>query len=144
MNPLTLIRFTIFNKLNTLLTNKAKVYAYFESNPAQYPALMFDIASQQNEFISNVENMSSITFKMILMIQQADENSASGLNEEDATNKLDTLTDSIIRNLEADFSLGGVVDYCIPTVGNRESTAIPNGIAKIQYINLVTKQTRVA
>ena len=141
MASLSTIRTTIKNKLTTLLNNKARVYAYYESNPQQYPVVIFDIASQQNEFITNLENMSAITFKLILLIDQADANASSGLTEQEATDKLDELVDLIVSSLETDFSLGGVVDYCTPTVGNRETIAIANGIGKAQYINLVVRQS---
>jgi len=141
-SPVATIRTTLFNALNTLLANKAKVYSYYESNPAQYPTLLFDISSQQNDFLSNVENMSAITFKMVLLVDQSDENSGTnGLTEQQATNLLDTLTDTIVSYLETNYNLGGVVDYCSPTVGNRETVGIPNGIAKAQYINLTVRQS---
>jgi hypothetical protein len=141
-NTLQTIRTAIYNKLNTVLSGKVAVYPYYESDPSQYPCIIFDITNQQNDFLTNLENMSSITFKMTLLVQQVGNGTRVGLTEQEATNKLDALTDIIIDAIEDDFNLSGVVDYCIPTVGTREIMEVPNGWAKAQNINLVTKQSK--
>jgi hypothetical protein len=138
MINLSNIRGAISSKLTSILANKARVYSYYESNPAQYPAVIMDISSSSNDFLSNVENMASITFQIIILVDQSDQN---GLSESEATSTLDNLIDIITYEVEKDYSLGGVVDYCIPTVGRREILTIPNGVAKAQYINLTIKQS---
>lgn len=138
MINLSIIRGAIASKLTSILTNKARVYSYYESNPAQYPAIIMDISSSANDFLSNVENMSSITFQIIALVDQSDEN---GLSESEATQTLDNLVDTITFEIEKDYTLGDTVDYCTPTVGRREILTIPNGIAKAQYINLTIKQS---
>jgi len=137
MNNLSTIRNAIATKLTTILANKAKVYSYNESNPSQYPAVIMDISNQANDFLTNAENMSAITFQLVILVDQSDQN---GLSEEEATTTLDNLIDEITFEIEKDYSLGNTVDYCIPTVGRREIVVIPNGIAKAQYLNLTTKQ----
>lgn len=141
-NTIQTIRTALYNKLNTLLNGKVKVYAYYESNPSQYPCIIFDITNQQNDFLTNTENSSSLTFKMVLMVQQVGDGVRVGLTEQQATDKLDALTDIIIDALEDDWSLGGVTDYCIPTASTRETWEIPNGFARCQNINIVTKQSK--
>lgn len=138
MSNLSSIRTAIKNKLESILTDRAKVYSYMESNPEQYPAIIMDISSSANEFLTDVENMASITFQIIALVDQSDEN---GLSEEDATATLDEIADIITFEIEKDYSLGGVVDFCIPTVGRREILTIPNGVAKAQYLNLTAKQS---
>lgn len=138
MSNLSTIRNAIKTKLETILTDRAKVYSYYESNPAQYPAIIMDISSSANEFLSDVENMSAITFQIIALVDQSDNN---GLSEEEATQTLDEIVDIITFEIEKDYSLGGVVDYCTPTIGRREILTIPNGIAKAQYLNLTAKQS---
>lgn len=140
MSTLSQIRTQIHSLLEGILENRAKVYSYYESNPSQYPCVIMDISSQASEFLTDAENMSSISFQLIAMVDQSDEN---GLTEIQATNTLDDIVDIITQNVEQDYSLGGVVDYCVPTVGRREIVTIPNGIAKAQFFTLTTKQSVV-
>lgn len=138
------IRQQIKNKLDALLVNvatpRAVVYDYFESNPSGFPAVAFDMTEHNNEFISNVENLQVMVFKIGILVDNGD---ADGRDERDATILLDTLTDDIIVAFENDFSLGNSVDYCVPTISSRSVVQMSNGVAKYQEIKLTIKKSRV-
>ncbi len=140
------VRASVKNKLTSILevanNQKAKVYDYMESAPDQWPAVIFDIASEENEFFSNVENKQKTTFKIILMINLSSGDNVNGFTESQATYKLDELVDLIVGAFEIDYTLNNNVDFCYPVVGNRATVDINKGLAKIQVINLVAIQTR--
>lgn len=138
MQQLSTIRQALKTSIEEVLGNKAKVYSYYENKPEQYPCVIFDISSQQGDFLTDAENIHSITFQAILQVKFG-----VLLDEESATNKVDELTDIITAQLESDWTLGNTVDYCTPVVGQREIVEIPDGIAKAQYINIVVKYTSV-
>lgn len=138
MQSLTTIRQALKTSLESVLTDRAIVYSHYENNPQQYPCVVFDISSQQGDFLTDAENIHSITFQAILQVKFG-----VVFDEEYATNKVDELTDIITMQLENDWTLGNTVDYCTPVVGQRELVEIPDGTAKAQYINIVVKYTSV-
>jgi hypothetical protein len=144
--PLNTVRLAIKNKLKSILeipgNQKAKVFDYMESSPDQWPAVVFDISSEENEFFSNVENKQKTTFKILLMINLSSADNINGFTESQATYKLDELVDLIITTFETDYSLNNNVDYSFPVVGNRATVETNKGLAKMQVINLTTIQTR--
>ncbi len=133
---LSTVRQSLRSSLESVLGDRAVVYPYYENNPQQYPCVIFDISSQQGDFLTNIENLHSVTFQAILQVKFG-----VSLSEEDATNLVDELTDIITAQLETDYSLNGSVDYCTPVVGQRELVVIPDGTAKVQYINIIVKYT---
>lgn len=136
MQQLSTIRQALKASLEEVLQDKAKVYPYYENNPTSYPCIIFDISSQQGDFLTDAENSHSITFQSILQVKFG-----TNMTEEEATGKVDELADIITAKLESDWTLGNTVDYCTPVVGQRDTVEIPNGIAKVQYINIVVKYT---
>jgi hypothetical protein len=138
MQSLATIRQALKTSLETVLDGRAMVYSYYENNPQNYPCVIFDISNQQGDFLTDAENLHSITFQAILQVKFG-----TALDEEQATTKLDELADIITAQLESDWSLGSTVDFCTPVVGQRELVEIPNGTAKAQYINIVVKYTSV-
>ena len=91
------------------------VYDYNETNVTNYPAIMIESEALDSDFGSNTQMMRSYTYS-ITVHQTIEE----VLGRETASKRLDLLLDSIINSLDADFTLGGVVNQITP-VGARKT-----------------------
>lgn len=109
------------------------VYDYFEPNVSGYPAIVFDITNNTDDYLTNKENMLRITFSAYVIVEIFQ-------NEvEDATRLLDTVTDALITELrdEDNISLSGAVDWISPVVGPRQQVETPSGMAFQQQLDIV-------
>lgn len=130
---------TIRTNLKTVISNLVTsstvsvVYDYFEPNVSGYPAIVFDITNNTDDYLTNKENMLRITFSAYVIVEIFQ-------NEvEDATRLLDTVTDALITELrdEDNLSLSGAVDWISPVVGPRQQVETPSGMAFQQQLDIV-------
>lgn len=98
-----------------------------------YPAATFDISDEDAEFITNKENLRTITFQIVLSQEQ------KGLGKDNAKRILDQVTIDVIDAFESDFSLGGEVDFCLPLAGERGQDNSGAGAVFFQVLNLQCK-----
>ena len=130
---------TIRTNLKTVVSNLVTgstvsvVYDYFEPNVSGFPAIVFDITNNTDDYLTNKENLLKITFSAYIIVEIFQ-------NEvEDATRLLDTVTDALIVELrkEANISLSGAVDWISPVVGPRTQVETPSGMAFQQQLDIV-------
>ena len=123
------LRTAVAAKLATV-TQLAYVYDHHAANLEGYPACTFDVSDSSNEFLTNKDNLRTITFKLVVY----QETKVKGLDL--ATGILDATVDAIISAFENDFALAGAVDWCEPLNGPRNQLQTPNGIVIAQELSL--------
>ena len=114
-------------------TTISVVYDYYEPNVSGYPAVVFDITNNSDSFLTTTENLIKITFSAYILVEIYQ----NGI--EDATDLLDTVTDSLIEELRktSNMSLGGNVDWISPVIGPRSQIETPNGQAFSQQLDII-------
>ncbi|KKM78983.1 hypothetical protein LCGC14_1354500 [marine sediment metagenome] len=95
-----------------------------------YPAATFDISLEDSEFLTNIENLRTVTFEIVLY----QELKTLGLSE--AKDLLDKVAIAVVDKFEIDFTLSGEVDWCIPLAGPRGQFESPNGQVFFQTLAL--------
>jgi hypothetical protein len=135
MINLTQIRTNLKSVVSNLVTSStvSVVYDYYEPEVASYPAIVFDISNQSDSFLTNRENLLKITFTAYVIVEIYKN------QIENATDLLDTVTDSLIVELrkESNMSLSGTVDWISPTIGPRLQVETPRGQAFQQQLDIV-------
>lgn len=135
MISLSTIRTNLKGVISNLVTGTtvSVVYDYFEPNVSGYPAIVFDITNNTDEYLTNKENLLKITFSAYIIVEIYE----NGV--EDATRLLDTVTDALIVELrkEANISLSGAVDWISPVVGPRQQVETTRGMAFQQQLDIV-------
>jgi len=124
---------TIRVKIKAILdaiTELAFVSDFHDGDITGYPAATFDVSLADSEFITNKENLRTITYEIVLM----QEIETLGLSE--AKDLLDALAIKVIDAFETDFNLGGEVDWCNPLVGPRGQFESPSGQVFFQTLTL--------
>lgn len=115
----------------------AFVYDRRNPNIEGYPCAIMDITANANEMLTNVENERKISFT-IWLIQEI------GVQGADVANDiLDEITRQSVEALEniSNVSLGGLVDWIMPTEGKREEVSSPEGSAIWQILNVDIRVT---
>jgi hypothetical protein len=135
MISISTIRTNLKSVISNLVTGStvSVVYDYFEPNVSGFPAIVFDITNNNDEYLTNKENLLKITFSAYVIVEIFQ-------NEiEDATRLLDTVTDALIVELrkESNISLSGAVDWISPVVGPRQQVETPSGMAFQQQLDIV-------
>jgi hypothetical protein len=133
MATVSTIRAAINAKLLTVATIGV-VYDHNVSKVSKYPAAMFDTVDYDNEFLTTAENLRSYTFRITLLA----ETKHKGLDG--AKDLLDTVQNDIIIALESDITLGGVVSWCEPTLGERELEDTPQGLVVTQDVDITCRE----
>lgn len=111
----------------------AVVHDYYKPDLGnQYPAVVFDITSNTDDYLTNKENLLKITFTAYLIVEII----VDGI--EDATRRLDTVTDALIVELrkESNLSLSSSVDWVSPAIGPRTQIETTNGQAFSQQLDI--------
>jgi hypothetical protein len=126
---------TFRSALKTLLQTVTEVaYVYDRRNPniEGYPAIIFDITKNQNEMLTNVENLRETTFTIWLIAEVG----VAGMAN--ANSYLDNVTKKVVEALEDidNLSLGGNVDWIMPVEGAREEVSSTQGSAIWQILEL--------
>ena len=129
MATFTSIRTKVKAKLDTV-AELAFVADFHDPNIKGYPAATFDVSDETSAFLTNKENLRTITFQIILY----QEIKTLGLAE--TTGLLDAVADKVILAFEKDFSLGGEVQWCIPLAGPRGQFESPSGAVLFQQLTL--------
>ncbi len=110
---------------------------FHDPNITGYPSATFDVSQADSEFLTNKENIRTLTYEIVLM----QEIEVLGLAE--AKDLLDNLAIKVIDKFETDFNLGGEVDWCRPLVGPRGQFESPNGQVFFQTLSLECKFTKL-
>lgn len=123
---------TALKTLLETITEIAFVYDRRNPNLEGYPAIVFDIVSNENEMLTNVENLRTIMFS-IWIIQEIN---VIGMDQ--ANEILDIATQKVVNVLEDidNISLSGNVDWMRPISGPREEAQSPKGSVMWQRIDL--------
>ncbi len=100
-----------------------------------FPAVTFDISDETSEFLTNKENLRTVTFEIV--IQQ--EVKVAGLDK--AKRIVDQASLAVMDAFANDFSLGGEVDWCTPLAGPRGQFEGPSGSVFFQQLNLECRFT---
>lgn len=129
---------TIRANLKTLLgtvTEIQNVYDYAEPEIAGYPAIVFDIAEQDDEWKTSQDVLRTITFRVWILTELT----VAGL--ETAKDILDAATKTVVEALEdADNqTLSGAVDWIVPTTGPRSQIQGPSGNLLSQQLDVRVK-----
>lgn len=125
-------------KIKTLLdgiTELSFVADFHDPNLKGFPAATFDVSDEEGEFLTNKENLRSITYTIVIY-QEVDV-----IKLDDAKRILDVVADKIVIAFEDDFNLGGEVDWCIPLAGPRGQFEADNGTVMFQELNLQCRFT---
>ncbi len=130
------IRNAIKANLDTIAELKF-VSDFHDGNITGYPAATFDVSLADSEFLTNKENIRTITYEIVLM----QEIETLGLAE--AKDLLDNLAIKVIDKFETDFNLGGEVDWCRPLVGPRGQFESESGQVFFQTLSLECKFTKL-
>ena len=114
------------------ITEIAFVYDRRNPNLDGYPAIVFDIVNNESSFLTNVDNLRTITFS-IWIIQEIN---VIGMDQ--ANEILDIATQKVVNVLEDidNISLSGNVDWIQPITGPREEAQSPKGSVMWQRIDL--------
>lgn len=101
----------------------AYVYDYFKPKLDGYPAIVFDIDSEDSKMLDDANNMRVISFKIFVVVEIATGGIAA------AKASLDTVTKSVVDLLEkrANAELSSTVDWTMPVMGQRQHTDSPDG-----------------
>ncbi len=110
---------------------------FHDPNITGYPAVTFDVSLADSEFLTNKENLRSITYEIVLM----QEIKTLGLAE--SKDLLDNLAIKVIDKFETDFNLGGEVDWCRPLIGPRGQFGTGDGQVFFQTLSLECKFTKL-
>lgn len=110
---------------------------FHDPNITAYPAATFDVALEDSEFLTNKENIRTITYEIVLLQE------LKVLGLAGAKDLLDDLAIKVIDKFETDFNLGGEVDWCIPLVGPRGQFDSPNGQVFFQTLSIQCKFTKL-
>lgn len=101
LNTFTAIRAALKTKLLSLTEFGGRVDDFHNPELDGYPACTFDISESSDDFLTNRDNLRTITFKIVVYQERAQ------LGLQQATAALDTITDVVIAALENDYQLGG-------------------------------------
>jgi hypothetical protein len=134
-NGFTTIREAIYTVLQTV-TRAQEVYNYYPTQPAGYPCIMFDVSESENSFLTNEQNKRTLTWTIYVMVTV--NRLHAGTMVQTAGAALDDICDEVVDVLEADGSLGGVVDWSLPLTGGRDEVETPQGMALVQTLVLTT------
>lgn len=104
------IKDAIVSKLQTVESLDV-VYAKEEKILGSFPAATVSAKSHEGQFEDTVSNLKTYEH-FIRLYFRTDEN-----NDADYEDVLETVADSVIYALEHDITLGGVVDWAMPTSG---------------------------
>lgn len=112
--------------LKTLLSGISSVenvYDYPNSAIEGYPAIVFDLDSEDAQFLDDANNTRVLIFKLWI----ACEIPVNGLT--DAKDLLDSVTKDVVNVLEklSNQTLSGTCDWLIPVIGKRQQTNSPEG-----------------
>ncbi|KKM92195.1 hypothetical protein LCGC14_1220830 [marine sediment metagenome] len=110
---------------------------FHDANLTDFPAATFDLSLADSEFITNKENLRTMTYEIVLY----QEVEVLGLAE--AKDLLDALAIKVIDLFETDFNLGGEVDWCQPLVGPRGQFKSPIGQVFFQTLTLECKFSKL-
>ena len=129
---------TIRSNLKTLLqtvTEIQYVYDYFNPNIEGYPAIIFDISNNDNQMLTDTENLRKITFSIYILVE------VSVVGQSEAKRILDVASKQVITALEkiTNISLSGSVDWIMPTLGKRQQFETPEGATMSQELILDVK-----
>ena len=126
---------TIRADLKTLfLTITEIAFVYDRRNPTVegYPCIIFDVERNDNEMITNVENLRQITFRVWIMTEIP----VGGA--EKANTILDNATTAVIEEIEkiSNLQLGGDINWFPPVEGARQEVSSPTGNLVWQILDL--------
>lgn len=134
MINISTIRTNLKGVISNLVTSStvSMVKDYYESN-ITYPAIVFDISDNRDDYLTTTENLLQITFTAYVIVEIFQ----NGV--EDATRLLDNVSDLLITELRksANISLSGAIDWMKPTVGPRQQIETPNGMGFQQQIDIL-------
>ena len=122
MAGFTSIRAKIKAKLDTI-SELAFVFDHHRDVVDGFPVAIFDIIESDNEFLTNAENLRQYTFAIMVYAETETK------SVKEATDILDTVSDSIVTAFESDVTLGGEVDWCLALTGTRDEFDTPQGSA---------------
>lgn len=133
LNTFSTIRAALKAKLLTITDFNSRVDDYHNADLQGYPACTFDISESSDDFLTNRDNIRTITFKIIIYQE------ITQLGLDAATASLDTITDTVIAALENDYQLGGAdpqfwCDAINP--GLRSQFDTPNGTVAAQELTV--------
>lgn len=120
-------------KVKTILegiSDIAFVYDYHESNLGGYPSATFDLSDNEDEFLTNVENVRAYSFQIVIFQETAIKGLAG------ATALLDKIADLVISEFESNQTLDGIVEWCSPVSGPRQMFDTPQGLVVAQLLTL--------
>ena len=122
-------------QVKTLLqtaTEIANVYDYANPIIAGFPAIIFDVVSEESTMLDEVTNLRVVTFQ-IWILQEI-----SVLGEQAAKDNLDISVKSIVNLLEktTNDTLGNTVDWTMPVSGSRKHIQTPQGPSYAQELTL--------
>ena len=126
---------TIRAELKTLLSTITEIaFVYDRRNPniEGFPAIIFDITRNENEMLTNTENLRTIIFTIYIIAEIG----LSGATQ--ANTFLDDTTKKVVETLEDidNLSLSGNVDWIMPVEGTREEVQSPQGSQIWQQLDL--------
>jgi len=125
-------------KIKTLLESIAEiafVADFHDPNLEGFPAVTFDVSDEDGEFLTNKENLRTITYAIVIYQE------IKVIKLPDATRILDVVADKIIEAFENDFNLTGEVDWCMPLAGPRGQFEASNGTVLFQELTLQCRFT---
>ncbi len=125
------IRAQIKTLLETV-TELQVVYDYRNPTITGYPAVIFDMTNEEGTMLDDTSNVRVITFTLWVICELPVK------GEDLAKTILDNATKAVINKLEAkaNDTLGGTVDWTMPTMGQRAEVASPEGNTIYQEIRL--------
>lgn len=113
----TSVRAALKTKLDEIKTNFPDaiqvIYDYVESGISGYPAVLIESQSMGSDFGSQAQNLR--TYKFSLTIHQTYEDAG----RDEASKRIDATVDTIINELDEDFTLGGAVTQILPVGANK-------------------------
>jgi len=112
------------------ITDIAFVFDHHRAELDGYPAITFDLSDQENDFLTDAENIRMFSFLIIIY----QETTIKNLDE--ATDLLDNVADQVMDKFEGNFSLDGSVVWCNPLVGTRQMFETPQGLVVTQQMTL--------
>lgn len=112
------------------VTKLAFVEDFHDTNLKGFPAATFDVADEDAEFLTNKENLRTVTFEIVLWQE------LKGRGKDEAKRILDEVAIDVIDAFENDFNLGGEVDWCLPLAGGRGQDGSGSGAVFFQQLNL--------
>ena len=110
----------------------AVVYDYHESNFDGYPVATFDLSNNEDDFLTNKENLRAYSFQIVAF--QETKIIVGGLKA--ATKFLDKVAQEVIKKFESNETLDGIVHWCSPVSGPRQMFDTPQGLVVAQLMTL--------